>query len=327
MIVASDVGGTKTVLGLFEETPAGLRAVAEETYRNAEFATYGAVLDRFLGATGVSRCDAACFAIAGPVLEGVVRMVNLPWVFETAVLARRLGTERVRFLNDLEAAAYGMLHLAPEEFCELQPGGTPRRRGNIGLIAAGTGLGEALLVCDGRDHHPMASEGGHADFAPRSDEEIELLRWLRTAFGGHVSSERILSGPGLVNVYRFLRDTGRGVEPPALATRIAAGDAAGVIAAAALAGEYPICVAALETFASIYGAAAGNLALRGFTVGGLYVGGGIAPKILPKLTDGRFVEAFLAKGRYADFLREIRVAVALNSKAPLIGAANFARRL
>jgi glucokinase len=326
MILASDIGGTKTVLALYETQGEALRAVVEQTYANHDFPSYAALLDGFLAAAGVQRCDAACFAVAGPVLDGMVRMANLPWVFEAAALGRRLGTERVRLLNDLEAAAYGMLHLAPEEFCTLHPGAATGRRGNLGLIAAGTGLGEALLFWDGAHHHPLATEGGHADFAPQSDDEIDLLRYLRTAFG-HVSCERVLSGPGLVNVYRFLRDSGRGGEPAALGARIAAGDPAGVIATAGLAGEFPICVAALDLFTSLYGAAAGNLALRGFTRGGLYVGGGIAPKILPKLTDGRFVAAYLAKGRFADFLRDIPVAVALNSKAPLIGAAYFARRL
>jgi len=324
VILAGDIGGTKTVLTLAE--PADLRPVAEEMYHNQDFPDFTAVLDRFLASAGRPRVRAACLGVAGPVVEGRVQMMNRAWVLEVSALRARLGTERVRLLNDLEAAAYGMLHLQPSDFGMLNTG-VPDRRGNVGIIAAGTGLGEALLCFDGEHFHPAASEGGHADFAPRTEEEIDLLRYLQRTVGSHVSYERVVSGPGLVNVYHFLRDTGRAAEPPELAARLAGEDPAAAIAASGLSGEFDICRRALDLFASVYGAEAGNVALRGFTLGGLYVGGGIAPKIFAKLANGGFMRAFVDKGRYVAFLREIPVAVALNPRATLIGAAHFAMRV
>jgi len=331
MILAGDVGGTKTVLGLFERDGAGLRPVLEQTYRNADFASFIAVLERFRdeyrSTHGPPSIEAASFAVAGPVVDGRAKMTNLTWIFDTSELAAALRTERVRLLNDLEGTAYGMLHLSPADFTSLNAGGGRRRQANAGLIAAGTGLGEALLCWDGTQYHPSASEGGHGDFAPRNEHEIDLLRHLQGVFGGHVSYERIVSGPGLVNVYRFLRDTGRAPEPPQLTERLATGDQAATIATAALAGEYDICVRALDLFVSVYGAEAGNVALRGFTLAGVYVAGGIAPKILKKLTDGTFMRAFRDKGRYRELLDGIPVTIADNPKAPMLGAAHFAARL
>ncbi len=327
MILAGDIGGTKSLLALYEAAGDVLRPVSEQMYRNADFPSLAAVLERFLASAGRARPRAACFAIAGPVIDGRVQMSNLPWKLDPADLAAATGAERVRLLNDLEGAAYGMLHLAPDAFLALSAPTALRRRGNVGLIAAGTGLGEALLCWDGERYHPAASEGGHGDFAPRGDEQIALLRHLATTFPGHVSYERVLSGPGLANVYAFLRDTGRAAEPAALASRLAAGDPAATIAASALAREHDICVRALDLFVDVYGAEAGNLALRGFTLGGLYVGGGIAPKLVGKLRDGAFMRAFVAKGRYQELLATIPVAVALDPKAALLGAAHFAARL
>ncbi len=326
MILAGDVGGTKTVVGLFEDAGETLRAAQESEYRNAEYTTFEAILDAFLQSTGHPSLSAAGFGIAGVVLAGHVQMLNRSWSMDAAALAERLDVPCVGLLNDLEAAAYGMLFLPPSDFCELTPG-TARRPGNIGVIAAGTGLGEAFLHWDGAEYRPFASEGGHASFAPADDEEVDLLRYLRERFGGHVSYERVLSGPGLVNVYEFLRDSGRGDEPAALRERLRAGRAPEIVSTAGLSGEFPICVRALELFVSIYGSEAGNLALKGLTLGGVFVGGGIAPKILPKLTGGAFVRSFRAKGRRSELLGEIRVAVALNTKAPKIGAAHYARHL
>ena len=326
MILAGDVGGTKTSVGLFEEIAGTLQLAREEQYQNAEFESFESILHRFVSAAGRPRLTAACFGIAGPIIDGRVQMLNLPWSMDAAALAASLGVRYVRLLNDLEAAAYGMLHLAPEQFQELNPGTLPRRRGNVGLIAAGTGLGEGLLCWDGSEYHPFASEGGHVDFAPWNDLGIDLLRYLQSMLGGHVSYERVLSGPGLLNIYRFLRDTGRAKEPAALRRLLAEGDQAATISSCALTGEYPICWVALDVFVSIYGAEAGNLALKGLTLGGLYVGGGIAPKILTKLTDGTFMRSFLAKGRRSELLSQVPVAVALDSRAAQIGAAHFARR-
>ncbi len=324
MILAGDIGGTKTVLALLETSGLGAARVREGRYASREHGTLEAILDAFLGEAGRPRIDAACLSIAGPVLEGEVKATNLPWAVSEAALAARLGTPRVRLLNDLEAAAHAMPHLTGDAVLVLQAGVT--RPGHFAVIAAGTGLGEAIGYWDGTRHHPFASEGGHVDFAPRTDVEADLLRFLAAEFG-RVSCERVVSGPGLFNVYRFLRDTGRGHEPPWLATRLPAEDPSAVVAEAALAGEAPLCAAALDLFVSIYGAQAGNLALTALALGGLYVAGGIAPKIRRKLEDGTFMRAFLAKGRLSGLLAEIPVRVCLDPYAPLDGAARVARGL
>jgi glucokinase len=228
-------------------------------------------------------------------------------------------------LNDLEAAAYGIFTLQPGELLPLNKG-TPRRPGNKVLIAAGTGLGEATLYDDGHDYHPLASEGGHGDFAPRDETEIGLLRYLIEKFG-HVSYERVVSGPGLANIYEFLRDRGRMEEPGWLKEKIAAAeDRSATISQEGLAGSAAICVKALDLFVSVYGAEAGNLALRGKATGGVYIGGGIAPKIVTKIKDGTFMRAFLDKGRYQDFLSPVPVRVVLNSQSALQGAAYYAAK-
>jgi glucokinase len=262
--------------------------------------------------------------VAGPVIEGRSKTTNLPWELDEPTLEKALQIPRAKLLNDLEAAAYGMLHLDPTDLCVLQPG--LKRQGNIAVIAAGTGLGQAILYWDGAHHHPIASEGGHADFAPHTDSEMELLIYLRREFG-HVSCERLLSGPGLFNIYRFLRDSGDATEPEWLRQRIAQGDPGAVISQIGLAGEHPLCTRALDLFISVYGTEAGNLALKALSVGGVYVAGGIAPKILPRLQDGAFIHAFTDKGRLSDLMRSIEVKVALNPRAPLIGAAHYALRL
>jgi glucokinase len=324
MILAGDIGGTKTVIGLFEQAGDRLQAVREETFPSKSHATLEAILDRFLAGGSRPALRSACFGVAGPVIEGKSKTMNLPWELDEPSLEKALQVPRVKLLNDLEAAAYGMLHLEPTDLCVLQPG--LKHQGNVAVIAAGTGLGQAILYWDGQHHHPIASEGGHADFAPHTDTEMELLIYLRREFG-HVSCERLLSGPGLFNIYRFLRDSGDAAEPEWLRQRIAQGDPGAVISQIGLAGEHPVCTRALDLFNSIYGAEAGNLALKAFSVGGVYVAGGIAPKILPRLQDGAFVRAFTDKGRLSDLMRSIEVKVALNPRAPLIGAAHFALRL
>lgn len=324
MILAGDIGGTKTVIGLFEEAADRLQGVREETFPSQNHGSLEEILDRFLAAKSHPSLHAACFGVAGPVVEGRTRTTNLPWELDERTLAEALGVPRTKLLNDLEAAAYGMLHLDPSDLRELQPG--LKRKGNIVVIAAGTGLGEAILYWDGTRHHPIASEGGHADFAPQTDLEAELLAYLQKEFG-HVSYERLLSGPGLFNIYRFLRDSGFALEPEWLRSQIAQGDPGAMVAQLGLAGEHPLCTRALDVFSSVYGAEAGNLALKALAVGGVYVGGGIAPKILAKLQDGTFVHVFNDKGRFAELMRSIEVKVALNPRAPLIGAANYALRL
>jgi glucokinase len=320
VILCGDIGGTKTNLALFAPdaptTPVGLVSYASRTA--------GDLVDlvaRYLPTTSAP-IDAACFAIAGPVVEGVVETTNLPWVVRAETLSRAIGGAPVFLLNDLEALAYGVSLMTTAELAELNAGRT-RPRGNVAVIAAGSGLGEAGLVWTAAGHVPLASEGGHADFAPRSEREVALLRYLTGRFG-HVSYERIVSGPGLVHLFDYLRDVEGIAVPPPLATTIATGDPAAAITAAALAGTPPIAVAALDLFTSIYGAEAGNLALKLKALGGVFVGGGIAPKILPKLTDGTFRAAFLDKGRFAELLIDIPVQVVLEQRAGLFGAAHYA---
>jgi len=257
-------------------------------------------------------------------VDGRCVTTNLPWEVDEANLARAIPAPRVRLLNDLEAAAYGVLTLPPDKLESLQAG--KARKGNMVLIAAGTGLGEAILVWDGARHRVIASEGGHADFAPRTDLEIDLLRFLQKEFG-HVSYERVLSGPGLYNIYRFLRDTGHAPEPQWLSDRLRSGDPSAVVSEVGLAAGHPLCTTALELFVSIYGAEAGNLALKALAVGGVFVGGGIAPKIIAKLADGSFLAAFCDKGRYRDLMGSIPVHLVLDPRAPLLGAAHVAREL
>lgn len=321
-LLAGDVGGTKTVLTLVE--PASDRALREATFPSREFPGLEAIVERFLADGPKVEIAAACFGVAGPVVDGRSVTTNLPWRLEETALAQAIPAPRVRLLNDLEAAAHGVLELPAGDLETLQPG-TPRP-GHKVLIAAGTGLGEALMIWEGARHVVVASEGGHGDFAPRTDLEFDLARFLAREFG-HVSYERVLSGPGLFNIYRFLRDTGWAAEPPALRAAIERGDPSAAVSEAALAGEHPLPAKALELFVSIYGAEAGNLALKAFALGGVFVGGGIAPKIRARLADGLFIEAFRDKGRLAPFMAAIPVHLVLNPKAPLLGAVAVARTL
>jgi glucokinase len=324
MIIAGDIGGTKTVLALYERTTEGLRQNAERTFASAQYGSLEAIVEEFLRDHRGVRLDTACFGIPGALIEGRVHTTNLSWDVSEPALEAALKC-RVRLLNDLQATAFGVRYLAPEELEVLNRGAQPRRRGNIAVIAAGTGLGEAFLCWDGSQHHPMASEGGHADFAARNEREIELLRFLQKRFGSHVSNERVLSGPGIYNIYCFLRDTGAAPEPDWLREELAAGsDHGAIISQAGLAGKSALCEQTLEMFASIYGAEAGNVALRCMAVGGVFVAGGIAPKLIGVLRAGQFMQAFVDKGRMSELLKSIEVSVALNPHAPLIGAAHFA---
>jgi glucokinase len=324
LLLAGDVGGTKTAVALFTPTASGVRLVREATLPSGEFKGLEAVVRRFLSEGPSVRISAACFGVAGPVVDGRCITTNLPWHVGERSLARTIPAPRVRLLNDLEAAAHGVLALPPSALMPLQAG--KARKGNMVMIAAGTGLGEAILVWDGARHRVLASEGGHADFAPRNDLESDLLRFLRKGFG-HVSYERVLSGPGLHNIYRFLRDTGHGSEPPWLSERLRSGDPGTVVSEVGLAGAHPLCTAALELFVSIYGSEAGNLALKAVALGGVFVGGGIAPKIRAKLVDGNFRAAFRDKGRYRDLLASIPVRLVLEPRAALLGAAHVALNL
>ena len=325
MILAGDVGGTKTALALFDDERGAFQLAREDVLPSREFPSLEAAVRRFLGESFVGPIRAACFGVAGPVVDGRVTTTNLPWHLEDRALEAAMGADHVKLVNDLEAAGHGMLSLAPADFATLQPGDA-RPGGHRVLISAGTGLGEAILVWDGQRHTVVASEGGHGDFAPRDEREMRFLRFLSRELD-HVSYERVLSGPGLHNTYRFLREDGGVREPSWLTEKLAHGDPAAVISEAGLSGRDPVCAEALDLFCSIFGAEAGNLALKAFALGGVYVAGGIAPRIRPKLEDGRFVSAFRAKGRLAPLMGTIAVRLALDPRAPLLGAASIARDL
>jgi glucokinase len=324
LVLAGDIGGTKTHLAIFSVHGEELRSESAAIFPSKDYSGLVPVLEEFLAGQSLA-VEAGCFGIAGPVIGGKVKTPNLPWIIDAAELRHALKLESVYLLNDLEAAAYGVFTLADNEFCALNRGAL-QQSGNKALIAAGTGLGQSILYTDGRHFRPLASEGGHADFAPRNELEIELLRYLIDRFG-HVSYERVVSGPGLFNIYQFLKERRGLAEPKWLADKLATSeDPSAVVSMAALANEAEICLKSLDLFVSVYGAEAGNLALRAKSIGGLYIGGGIAPKILAKLTDGTFMRAFVDKGRYEEFVSAIPVQVVLNDRAALRGAAYYAAK-
>jgi glucokinase len=327
VILAGDVGGTKTNLGLFAVVDGVPRMVRSAKFKSGDFPGLAALLDAFLRDGEEKPVEASCFGVPGPVIGNRSSTPNLAWEIDGARVAAEIGLSSVLLVNDLVATAEGIPLLAPDETAMLQPG-TPEPEGNRVLVAAGTGLGMALLPRVGGRWVPVPSEGGHADFAPRTEEEIGLLRFLRERFG-RVSVERVLSGPGLFNVYNYLRDTHRLPESPAVREALARGDdPARVIGEAALAGQAcALCARALDLFIGVYGAVAGNLALTGTATGGTYLGGGIAPKILPRLSAGAaglFLQTFEAKGRFVPYLERIPVHVILNDRAALLGAARIA---
>lgn len=321
MILAGDIGGTHTRLALFTVEGERLTSVIEETFPSRAYSGLAEIVSQFMSAHKLS-ASSACFGIAGPVKHGRCETTNLPWVVEARQLASALSIPTVFLINDLEANAYGIATLTPSEWVVLNAG-APNAVGNAAVIAAGTGLGEAGLYWDGKSYRPFATEGGHTDFAPRTALEVELLRFLLARFE-RVSYERVLSGPGLLNIYQFLRDTGRGEEPAWLTEELRRQDPAAAITQAALAGQCALCEQALALFVPLYGAEAGNLALKVMATGGVFVGGGIAPKIIPRLTTSTFMEAFLAKGRMRPVLEAIPVRVILNDRAALFGAARYA---
>jgi glucokinase len=329
MYLAGDLGGTKTLLAEFEPAGDSLREVRQRQFPSRSYPAFDMILTEFLAERTGPPLRSACFGVAGAVVGGRSQATNLPWALDEPSLARVIGVSRVKLLNDLEATAYGMLALPASSLSVLNASTSsgPGRSGNVGVIAAGTGLGEAMLYWDGERHHPVASEGGHADFAPRNLHEVELWTYLQRTFGGHVSYERVLSGPGLRNVYNFLREADPSAEPDWLVEEMNAGDPAAVISAHGLKGDVPICVEAMAMFVSAYGAEAGNVALRSVATGGVFLGGGIAPKILPALRSPSFLESFTAKGRFAPFLKTIEISVSLDPHAALLGAAHYATRL
>lgn len=326
MLLAGDVGGTKTILAQYEKSTEGLERVRERLFPSADYASLDEVVAEFLSDQSVP-LEAACFGVAGPVIDGQCRITNLPWVIDERSLAATTGVSRVKLLNDLQAMALGLLRLGPEEWLELNPDAEPAT-GNRAVLAAGTGLGEAILYWDGMNYHPVATEGGHTDFGPNDALEDGLLAYLRQKLGGHVSYERILSGPGIANIYEYLRQTKYAPENPELAAVLAStDDPAREISYRAFESGDVLARATLSLFARIYGAEAGNLALKCLARGGVLIGGGIAPKILPAIVEGNaFMEAFYAKGRFSGFLRTVPVRIALNPSTGLLGAADYAAR-
>lgn len=325
MFLAGDVGGTKTHLAFFEKDGSRLRLVAEETYRSRDYPGLAPILKEFLKAHPGS-ADRVSLGVAGPVRQGHVETTNLPWVIDADHLMDAVRCGPVTLVNDLEANAHGLGALGPDDFAVLNPG-APAAAGNAALISAGTGLGEAGLFWDGQRHRPFASEGGHADFAPRDALQAELAAHLAGRFG-NVSYERVLSGPGLHNVYQFLVErSGKPDELPDLMKRLDLQDPAATISTAALEGLSDLCGQALDLFVSVYGAEAGNLALKMLATGGVFIGGGIAPKILARLRQPAFVEGFTHKGRMQGLLEAIPVRVILNESTALLGAARHAAGL
>lgn len=323
MILAGDIGGTSTRLAIASIDEGWLKIEGEFRLPSGRYPSLESLLHEAMP-DGYSALRAACFGVAGPVHDRRVEATNLPWIIDALALEGLLGT-RVELLNDLEATALGLPLVAPEDIVVINAG-RPDATGNQAVIAAGTGLGEAGLFWNGHDHVPFPSEGGHADFAPRTNLEIELLEYLLARFE-HVSVERVLSGPGLVNIYTFLRETGRGDEPAWLTEAFRESDPSAAISEAALSGRSDLCRAALDLFVTIYGAEAGNLALKFLATGGVFVGGGIAPKILPALVQPSFLEAYLAKGRMRPLLEGTPLRVVLNQHTALLGAARYAARL
>jgi len=321
MILAGDIGGTNARLAYFQPQNGRFQLVSERVFPSRDHRGLGEIVTQFLDESG-TRPEAACFGIAGPVRNGRVETSNLPWVIEQSVLANQIHLAATLLINDLEASAWGIGALGTEDLVTLNPG-AGSVAGNQAVVAPGTGLGEAGLFWDGSRHHVFACEGGHTDFAPQGELQIELLRYLTKRFG-HVSYERILSGPGLVNVYEFLCASGCAQETPTLAAAMQSGDPAAAISRAALSGDDPLAAKALDLWIAVYGAEASNLALKIMSTGGLFLAGGISPKILPRLKASLFMEAFLDKGRMRPLVEAMPVHVVTNEKAGLLGAARCA---
>ncbi len=321
-VLAADIGGTKTNMALFAYHDHRLELQFKSQYSSQDFSDFSDIITRFLPQNSYD-VDSACFGIAGPVIGGVCQTTNLPWTIETHTLQKQLGTLHVKLLNDLEATAYGMLYLDDSAFVSLNPNGIDQE-GNRAVIAAGTGLGEALLYFDDDSYRPIGTEGGHSDFAPADEQQSALLAWLRRRYPEHVSIERILSGPGIFTLYEFLRNSGVAKEAEFMKTLKADVDKSAAVSRGALEMNDPLCHETLKLFARIYGAEAGNLALKSLSVGGVLIGGGIAPKILPYLQE-HFMETFRAKGRFSPLLSSMPVHVSLEQETALLGAARFAK--
>jgi glucokinase len=324
MILAGDVGGTKVHLALYNFEAGRLVPVRDQKFPAGQYASLDDIVHAFLtDPEEKKQIVAACFGCPGPVRDGRLKLTNLPWLLDVRLLQPSLGIEHIFLINDLEANGYGIPELAPESIFTLHEGDATAE-GNQGLIAAGTGLGEALLIWDGKTHRPIPSEGGHCDFAARNDREIALLNYLRGTLHGRVSFERVVSGLGIKNVYAYLRDVEKLDEPAWLKHRLETEDPNAVIGKCAEDGSSSICFETMKIFAAAYGAETGNIALKVLATGGMWLGGGIAPKILKTLQNGAFMAAFLDKGRLSALLQSIPVRVILDDTCALLGAAAYA---
>jgi len=319
MILAGDIGATRTRLAAFETEGNRLSCVVEKIFMSQDHSGLPEILTQFIRSEGIP-VHSACFGVAGPVRSGRSKISNLPWIIDSGELARQLKLNTVGLINDLEAYAYGIDALESKDFITLSTG-SEDADGNRAVISARTGLGVAGLFWDGFRHHPFPCEGGHADFAPRTDLQMELLAYLQKKYG-RVSCERILSGPGIRNIYDFLRDTHKAEEPSWLTEQIrTAADVPALISQLALEGKAAICDQALSLFVSVFGAETGNCALHYMTTGGIFIGGSIAAKIVPKMKDPIFLQSFLDKGRMEEVLKDMPVKIILNDDCGLIGAA------
>lgn len=321
MILVGDIGGTRTRLAAFQSEGNRLECVVQKTYPSQDYGGLFDILPAFIRGEGIA-VHSACFGVAGPVRAGRSKISNLPWTIDSLELAKQLKLNSVGLLNDLQAYAYGIDALESKDFVAISEG-SEDAGGNRAVISARTGLGVAGLYWDGFRHHPFACEGGHADFAPRNEIQMELLAYLQKKYG-RVSCERILSGPGVRNIYEFLRDAHKAEEPTWLRDQLnATHDPSPLISQFALEKKAEICEQTLAIFVSIFGAETGNCALRYMTTGGIFIGGIIAAKIVSKMKDPVFMEAFLDKGRMETLLKDMPVKVILNDDCGLIGAARF----
>lgn len=321
-LLAGDIGGTNTRLAIYRTAGQNHYApLREQVFPSQQYADFEAILESFLSASQ-QPINRACFGVAGPVIEQTCNATNLPWQLSAAQIRQRFGFEQCWLLNDLEANAWGIGALREEDFAVLNAG-QPGARGNASIISAGTGLGEAGLYWDGEMHRPFASEGGHTDFSPSNPLEFALFEQL-AAQHGRVSWERIVSGPGLETIYTFLQDYRTSSTPAWLSQEMQTKGAAPVISSMALQQRDPLCVEALDIFAQLYAREAGNHALKLMATGGVYLGGGIAPQILPRLQQSDFIHTFCDKGRMRQLMEAMPVKVILNDKAALLGAARFA---
>jgi glucokinase len=325
MILAGDVGGTKTILAVFESSADGLNCIKKQQFSSADYQTFTELLDVFLTDVDCAGIKAGCIGVAGIVVNGLCETTNLPWVLSSKAIGERINSQNVWLLNDLEASAWGLLDLPEQFFVELNPDAQPRQ-GNVAVVAAGTGLGEAIIAWDGTKHQVLASEGGHANFAPGNEQEIALLRHLLEKYPEHVSCERLISGEGLVNIYKFLKHINFAPTTPATEQQLLVRDHAAVIGEAGVAGNDALCVEALKLFCRLYGSEAGNMALKFLPYGGVYLAGGIGAKILPVLQQGDFMRGFLAKGRCRAILQDISIKVCTNPEVALMGALSYAKK-